>query len=318
MFWDQFKAPFSILAPMEGVTDVVFRQVVARASRPDIFFTEFTNVYSYANEIGRQNALERLKFLPSEQPIVAQIWGKTPENFSLMAGGLKELGYLAVDINTGCPDKNVVATGGGSALIKSPELTAEIISATKTSGLEVSVKTRLGYSKVEEYKTWLPFLFQQDLKALSIHLRTKKEMSKVASHFELIPEIVKMRDSIAPQTKLIFNGDILDVKTGLAMAEEHGFDGVMIGRGVFQNPFCFTDHAPTQAELAELLHYHIDLWEEYHSGGDTEGARKHFEPLKRFFKIYIHGVRGAHDLRAELMETKSINQVREILKREGL
>jgi tRNA-dihydrouridine synthase len=345
MFWDNLKTPFSILAPMEGVTDIVFRQVVARAGRPDVFFTEFTNIYSYANEIGRKNALERLRFLPSEQPIVAQIWGKTPENFALMAEGLRDLGYQAIDINMGCPDKNVVATGGGSALIKSPTLAAEIIQATKSAGLPVSVKTRLGYSKVEEYQTWLPHLLQQDVAALTVHLRTKKEMSKVAAHFELIPEIVKLRNAIAPQTKLIINGDIPDAESGLAMAREHGFEGVMIGRGVFQNPFCFTDRTPTQTELIDLLKYHLGLWEAHANqlakpfGGRQaeneariargDGPRRrrakqadlhepNFEPLKRFFKIYIHGTRGAHDLRARLMETKNIDQAREILAKEGL
>ncbi|MCL2038382.1 tRNA-dihydrouridine synthase family protein [Candidatus Saccharibacteria bacterium] len=317
MFWDQFKAPFSILAPMEGVTDLVFRQVVAKAGRPDIFFTEFTNIYSYANQLGRQNALERLQFLPSEQPIVAQIWGKTPENFALMSAGLKDLGYQAVDINTGCPDKNVVATGGGSALIRTPELAAEIIQATKSSGLAVSVKTRLGYSQVDEYQTWLPHLFKQDIQALTVHLRTKKEMSKVPAHFELIPAIVQMRNDLAPHTKLIINGDILDIQTGFQMAHEHGFDGVMIGRGVFHNPFCFTHHTPTQTELLELLHYHLDLWENYHYGQLADRTPS-MEPLKRFFKVYIHGVRGAHDLRAKLMDCHNLDQVRKVLKKENL
>ncbi|MDR0980044.1 MAG: tRNA-dihydrouridine synthase [Candidatus Nomurabacteria bacterium] len=310
MFWDKFKQPFTVLAPMEGVTDIVFRQIVARAGRPDVFFTEFTNVYSYANENGRTNALERLRFLPSEQPIVAQIWGKTPENYALLAEGLKNLGYLAVDINTGCPDKNVVKSGGGSALIKSPDLVAEIIKATKTADIDVSVKTRLGYSKVEEYQTWLPFLLQQDLKALTVHLRTKKEMSKVPAHYELIPEIVAMRNEIAPKTKLIFNGDIPDAETGLEMAKKFGFDGAMIGRGVFANPFCFTGHQPTPAKLIELLKYHLDLWEQY--------KISKYEPLKRFFKVYVHGTRGASDLRAKLMDTKNVAEAREILKKEGL
>ena len=349
MFWDSLKAPFSILAPMEGVTDIVFRQVVAKAGRPSVFFTEFTNVCSYASEAGRPNATQRLEFLPEEQPIVAQIWGKTPADFALTANGLKELGYQAVDINTGCPDKNVIRQGCGAALIKDPKLTAEIIQATKSSGLETSVKCRLGYSKLEEYKTWIPHLLSQDIKALTVHLRTKKEMSKVPAHFELIPELVRMRNDIAPQTKLIINGDIPDVATGYQLIAQHnpagkssaGLDGIMIGRGVFQNPFCFTDHQPTQADLLDLLHYHLNLWEAHaNTHGEHCGVNRpvgkvgcqrpvvlrdmgdlrepSFEPLKRFFKIYIHGVRGASDLRAKLMETKNITQVRAILKEEGL
>ena len=145
-FWKQFKPGFSILAPMEGVTDIAFRQVVAKAARPDIFYTEFTNVNSYTSEKGRHNALERFRIEESERPIVPQIWGTRPEMFAETAKALKEMGFLSVDVNMGCPDRHVVATGGGSGLIRTPELAKEIIRATKTAGLPVSVKTRLGYS----------------------------------------------------------------------------------------------------------------------------------------------------------------------------
>ncbi|MCL2371448.1 tRNA-dihydrouridine synthase family protein [Candidatus Saccharibacteria bacterium] len=349
MFWDQFKAPFSILAPMEGVTDLVFRQVVTKAGRPDIYFTEFTNSDSYASEAGRPNAMRRLEFLPSEQPIVPQIWGSKPESFAITSHGLKEMGYTAVDINTGCPEKNVVKTGGGSGLIKTPDLAAEIIQATKSSGLDVSVKCRLGFTKVEEYKTWIPHLLKQDVKALTVHLRTRKEMSIPPAHFELIPDLVRMRNEIAPETKLVINGDVTNSKMGLQMAEQYGFDGWMIGRGIFKNPFCFRNHEPTHEELVALLNYHLDIWEMHWLDGresaslrampgelsagqeDRQGPAVPpekesvlrpgpvpFEPLKRFFKIYIHGVRGASDLRARLMECKDIAQVREILDKEEI
>ena len=143
-FWKNFQPGFTCLAPMEGVTDIAFRQVVAKAARPDIFFTEFTNVNSYVSEKGRQNALERLKFLPAEQPIVAQIWGTKSEMFAETAKAIKDLGFQAIDINMGCPERHVVATGGGSGLIRTPDLAVDIIRATKTAGLPVSVKTRLG------------------------------------------------------------------------------------------------------------------------------------------------------------------------------
>lgn len=310
-FYDSLPKPLISLAPMEGVTDIIFRQVVARAGRPDVFYTEFTNVDSYGSAAGRHDALARLDFLPEEQPIVAQIWGSKPNNFQATAFGLKEMGYQAVDINTGCPDKAVVKNHGGADLIRNPDLTAEIIAATKQAGLATSVKTRLGYSRVDEWQNWLGFLLEQDIDCLTVHLRTKKEMSLVDAHFELIPEIVNLKNQIAPQTKLAINGDIKNRAQALELASEYQLDGVMIGRGVFANPFCFTDHEPTQAELLDLLHFHLDLFDNY----QASGRQLSFAPLKRFFKIYINNFAGAKDLRAELMLTNSTNQVRQILER---
>lgn len=306
-FWEQFDKGFNCLAPMEGVTDIVFRQVVARAGRPDIFFTEFTNVSSYASEKGRPNAVERLRFLPEEMPIVAQIWGATPEHFEITAKGVAEMGYSAVDINMGCPDRHVVANGGGSALIRTPELAREIIEATKKSGLEVSVKTRLGYSRVEEWKEWLKFLLMQDIAVLSVHLRTKKEMSKVEAHSELVPEIIALRDEVAPKTKLIINGDIKSPEDGQKYIAL-GADGIMIGRGVFAEPFCFEEEPKEHGknELIALLEYHLDLFDEY--------KLMSFDPLKRFFKIYINNFPGASEVREKLMNCKNTNEVREVLK----
>ena len=312
-FWDQFGAGFTCLAPMEGVTNLAFRQVVARAGRPEVFFTEFTNVSSYASEQGRPNALARLKFLPEEQPMVAQIWGVNPEHFAVTADGVRELGYQAVDINMGCPDKHVVASGGGAALSKNPELAVEIITATKQAGLSTSVKTRLGYSKVEEWREWLTRLLEQDLAALMVHLRTKKEMSKVAAHAELVPEIVALRNELAPQTKLIINGDIKTPEEGQNFIK-FGADGLMIGRGVFADPWCFCvparRAAVTQKERFELLEYHLDLFDQYEMAP--------FDPLKRFFKIYVHDFNGAAELRERLMNCRSTEEARSVLRQTDL
>ncbi len=308
--FSKLPKPFFALAPMEAVTDIIFRQVVARAGRADLFFTEFTNVDSYCSEDGRSNALERFEFLPSEQPIIAQIWGTKPKNFYETVRGLKELGYKSVDINMGCPDKTVIKIGAGSGLIKTPDIANEIISAAKEGGLPVSVKTRLGYSKTDEWKDWLSNLLEQDIHLLTVHLRTRREMSKVAAHYELIPEIVALRNQIAPKTKLMINGDIKDRQEGLELASKHGFEGIMIGRGVFANPFCFSSHQPSHNELIDLLFYHLDLFDK----SQQNQARK-FEPLKTFFKIYINNFPGASDLRAKLMQTKSTDEVRQIIEK---
>ena len=310
MIWQELPKPFLILAPMEGVTDIMFRQVVAKAGRPDLFFTEFTNVSSYASEKGRANALERLEIAPTDAPIIAQIWGKNPEHFAECAAALEDLGFSGIDLNFGCPDKNVNKTGGGAAMIKTPELAVECFrNAKKFTNLPVSIKTRLGWSKVEEYRDWLSILPNEHPAALTVHLRTKKEMSKVAAHYELIPEIIKLRNEISPETKLIINGDIKNRKEARNLYEKYPeIDGFMIGRGVFQNPYCFTDHEATKDELMELLYLHLDLYEKY--------SKKHYisyEPLKHFYKIYINNFPGASELRAKLMETHSVEEAREVL-----
>ena len=342
MIWDKLPKPFLILAPMEGVTDIMFRQVIAKAGRPDLFFTEFTNVSSYASEKGRWNALERLKTAPSDAPIIAQIWGKNPTHFAETCQALASLGFVGVDLNFGCPDKHVNKTGGGAAMIKTPDLAVECFrNAVKSTNLPVSIKTRLGWSDIDEFRTWLPTLLNEHPAALTVHLRTKKEMSKVPAHFELIPEIIELRNKISPETKLIINGDIKDRTHALELhAKYPEIDGFMIGRGVFQNPYCFTDHAPTKDELMELLKLHLDLYDEYvnqlsrsirdngselrsephDDGREREGDEKaylripSYEPLKHFFKIYVNNFPGAKELRAKLMETHSVSEAHEILK----
>lgn len=331
--WAELPKGFTVLAPMEGVTDAVFRQVIAKAGRPDLFFTEFTNVSSYASERGRDNALERLEVVATDEPIIAQIWGKNPEHFAETAGVLEGLGFAGLDINMGCPDRHVNAAGGGAAMIKTPELAVECIRRAKqATKLPVSVKTRLGYSFVEEFREWLPVVLREEPAALTVHLRTRKEMSKVPAHYELISEIAKLRDEIAPATKFVINGDIKDLRQAKELAAKYPeVDGFMIGRGVFENPYCFTEYEPTREDLMGLLNYHLELFD----AKDAEYCAKQagrmredpdfalrmdgrvrslaFEPLKRFFKIYLRDFPGASDLRAELMETHDTAKVREIL-----
>ena len=307
MIWNDLKKPISALAPMEGVTDIVFRQVIATAGRPDLFFTEFTNVSSFASERGRYNALERLKIAPSDSPIIAQIWGKNPDHFAELASALASLGFSGIDLNFGCPDRHVNAAGGGAAMIRTPDLAVECFkNAVKNSnGLPVSVKTRLGYTHPDEYQTWLPTLLNEHPAALTVHLRTKKEMSKVPAHHDLIPEIIKLRDELSPETKLLINGDIKTAAQGTELCQKYGVDGFMIGRGVFENPFCFTNHQPTKTELLNLLSLHLDLFD--------QESYTNFEPLKHDFKIYVRDFDGASDLRTKLMNCHSTAEARKIL-----
>ena len=314
--WDKLPKGFTVLAPMEGVTDKVFRGVIAKAGRPDLFFTEFTNVTSFASEKGRHDALERLEVAPFDKPIIAQIWGKNPEHFASLASALEELSFDGCDINMGCPDRHVNKAGGGAAMIRTPELAIECIKEAKANtNLPVSVKTRLGFTYLDERHDWLKLLLEQDLANLTVHLRTRKEMSKVAAHYELIPEILELRDTIAPNTKITINGDIKDLKhIHELQAQYPGVDGWMIGRGVFQNPYCFTEHEPTTEELLNLLHYHLDLFDARAKELKEKGSRYPYEPMKHFFKVYISSFPGASDLRTKLMDCKSTDEVRQVLK----
>ncbi len=237
-FWEDLPRPFFVLAPMEAVTDVIFRHVVARAGAPDIWFSEFTNATGWVHA-GQKAIGGRLIKTDDEQPIVAQIWGGEPGDMEQLAAHCRELGFHGIDINMGCPAKSAIKSGG-SALIRNPTLAAKAIAAAKTAGLPVSVKTRLGYTHIDEWREWLAHLLWQDIVNLTIHLRTKKEMSKVPAHFELIPEIIALRDEIAPGTLLTINGDVRDRAHGLELVRQYpGIDGIMIGRGVFADPFCF-------------------------------------------------------------------------------
>lgn len=307
-FWNDLPRPFFVLAPMEDVTDVVFRHVVREAGAPDVFFTEFTNATGWVHA-GEKAIRGRLAKTDDEQPIVAQIWGGEPQDMENLARHCAELGFDGIDINMGCPAKSAIRSGG-SALIRKPDIAVAAIAAAKTAGLPVSVKTRLGYTSVDEWREWLTILLQQDIAALTIHLRTKREMSKVPAHHELIPVIKQLRDEIAPQTLLIINGDIADRQHGLELVEEFGVDGIMIGRGVFQNPFCFNERTsrPTKQELLDLLNLHLDLFDKW----QPELGRP-FETLKRFFKIYIRDFDGASDLRIALMLTTSTREARKII-----
>ncbi|WP_207695313.1 dihydrouridine synthase [Enterococcus sp. DIV0212c] len=309
-FWAELPKPFFILAPMEDVTDVVFRHVVKEAGAPDVFFTEFTNSDSYCHPDGKESVRGRLVFTEDEQPVVAHIWGDKPEFFREMSLGLAEMGFKGVDINMGCPVPNVAGRGKGSGLILRPEVAAELIEAAKAGGLPVSVKTRIGYAEIAEMEAWITYLLKQDIANLSVHLRTRNEMSKVDAHWDLIPQIMEIRDRIAPQTLITINGDIPDRQKGMELAEQYGVDGIMIGRGIFKNPYAFEkepkEHSPQ--ELLGLLEMQLDLQDHY-----AEMVPRSIVGLHRFFKIYVKGFPGASDLRVRLMGTKSTDEVREIL-----
>lgn len=307
-FWHDLPRPFFVLAPMEAVTDVVFRHVVSQAARPDVYFTEFTNATGWYRA-GNKAIGGRLVKTDDEKPIVAQLWGSDPQAMAALSKHCRDLGYDGIDINMGCPDQSAIKGGGGAAMIRTPELACAMIAAAKESSLPVSVKTRLGYSFIDEWKGWLSTLLQQDIAVLTIHLRTKKEMSKVPAHTELIPDIIALRNQLAPNTLIVINGDVRDREHGMEFFKQHGVDGVMIGRGIFSNPYAFSNgKKPSRHELIQLLHTQLDYYDQY-----AMVTGRPFETLKRFFKIYIRDFNGASELRDKLMHCKTTDEVRELL-----
>jgi tRNA-dihydrouridine synthase len=306
-FWQDLPRPFFALAPMDGVTDIAFRHVVAKAAAPDVFFSEFTSTSTFFSDKGRGSTDARLAFNKDEQPMVAQIWGTEPEKFAFMAKELAKRGFAGIDINMGCPIKNVVKIGACSALIQTPELAAEIIAATKEAGIPVSVKTRIGFKTIQT-EEWISFLLSQNVAALTVHGRTQREQSKVPAHWDEIAKVVALRDKLAPQTVIIGNGDVVNRTEGLERIKQTGVDGIMIGRGVLHDVFCFEaePRQHTHEELMALLTYQLDLYE-------SSEYPLPFSPLKRFFKIYVRDSHDATTLRARLMGTESVAEVRELL-----
>lgn len=294
----QEKNPFFVLAPMDDVTDTSFRQLLAKTAPPDLFYTEFANVDGLQSA-GRKNVLQKLKFSESEHPLIAQIWGLNPDNFLKSTEEIVAMGFDGVDLNMGCPVPGVTKKGACSALIKTPELAGEIIRATQAGAagkIPVSVKTRIGFNRVQT-EEWSSFLLGHNLDALIMHGRTSKEMSKVNCHWDEIGKLPALRDEISPRTIIVGNGDVLNVKQGATLAKEHKVDGIMIGRGVFQDPAVFggTDQTLSTTEKINLFLRHIELFEQ--EWGDTKNPNV----LKKFAKTYLREFDEASELRSEFM-----------------
>lgn len=299
---------------MDDVTDTVFRQVVAGCASPDMFFTEFVNVDGLMSP-GRPNLLKKLRFASIEGRVVAQLWGLKPENFRAICeqiadGSLaRELGlpdganFAGVDLNMGCPAKTEVRNGACSALIKNRPLAKEIIDAAKlglAGRLPLSVKTRVGFNEVD--MTWIRFLLEQNLDMLTVHGRTRKEMSKVPANWKLIGEARRIRDELKVQTVIVGNGDVTSREHGEELAKAHGLDGIMIGRGVFQDPFIFAPDVPTvwssytEIEKVELFKMHVTQF-----AATWQHGERPIHTLNKFCKVYIQGFDGASALRTALM-----------------
>jgi nifR3 family TIM-barrel protein len=308
--------PIYTLAPMADVTDIAFRTMIAKYGKPDVMWTEFVSCNGLMSE-GREHLIRDLEYGDEERPIVAQLFTSDPKNMEGAAKLCLELGFDGVDINMGCPVDIIGKQGSGAALIKNPQLAKELIKAAMR-GVEgkipVSVKTRLGYNKIE-YKEWLTHLLSCDIPVLTLHLRTKKEMSSVPAHYELIDEISEFVKSLSPETIFIINGDIRNVEHSVELYNNYKIDGVMIGRGIFGAPWLFlniksgSNTYKNLKEKLEIMLEHTKLFELKIS------KYKSFAIMKKHYKAYVNGFDGAKELREKLFDTNNYDEV-ELITRE--
>jgi nifR3 family TIM-barrel protein len=346
-FWEKLPKPFFALAPMADVTDAAFRRVIAKYGKPDVTWTEFVSADGLASA-GREVLKRDLEYTEQERPIVAQLFSSHPDKMREAAKLCAELGFDGVDINMGCPDRSIEKQGAGAAMIKTPDIAKLIIQAAKDGirdagkDIPVSVKTRIGYNQIQ-IDEWIPFLLSQDIAALTVHARTRKEMSKVPARWEHVKEVVKIRDHMGVKTKIIGNGDVRDCAHGHMLAEQTGCDGIMIGRAIFGNPWLFADkekksdvsHSKkknifsrirklflTEAQKREENKYWLQtksvvpvkerlsvMVEHTKLFMELLGDIKSFSIMKKHYKAYVNGFDGAKELRMKLMDTKDASEV---------
>lgn len=315
-FWQKLPKPFFVLAPMADVTDAAFRRVIAKYSRhgeegggPDVFWSEFVSADGLMSR-GREALKYDLMYTEGERPIVAQLFGSKPENMEGAARLCAELGFDGIDINMGCPDRAIEKQLCGSAMIKHPDIAREIIRAAKRGApnLPISVKTRIGYNK-NEIDTWVPALLEEGIAVLTMHARTRKEMSKVPARWEHIKEVVDIRNRMGVDTLIVGNGDVIDLADAHEKVKETGCDGVMFGRAIFGNPWLFDSHKKEVSieEKLRVMVEHTKLYEE------LLGGIKSFSIMKKHYKAYVNGFEGSKELREKLMLAENAEGVAKIV-----
>ncbi len=323
-FWKDLKEkqnkPIMVLAPMADVTDPAFRRVIAKYGKPEVMWTEFVSADGLFLG-GYDHLVKDLAFTDEERPIVAQFFTGKPEMMEKAAELAVDMGFDGIDINMGCPDKSVERQGGGSANIKNPENAQEVIRAAMRGAskngknIPVSVKTRVGYNKVE-LETWLPQLLETNPAVITIHARTRKEMSAVPARWEHVKRAVEIRDNFVDsngkksETLIFGNGDLESIEDAEQKVKDAGADGAMLGRAIFGNPWCFSktikrDLVPIPERLQVMVE-HTKLYEELL-------PHKSFAIMKKHYKAYVNGWDGAKELRLKLMETKTANEVENIV-----
>ncbi len=311
-FWEKLEKPFFVLAPLANVTDAVFRRVIAGYGKPDVLWTEFVSADGLCHPKGREALLRDLWFTEGERPIVAQLFTAHPEKMFEASKLVAELGFDGIDINMGCPDKNVMKQGAGASCMRDPALMQSLILAaregTQASGKElpVSVKTRLGFNE-DTLEALLPKLLEVAPAVITIHARTKKEMSKVPARWERVRRAVEIAEGSG--TLIIGNGDVRDLADARNKVEETGADGVMLGRAIFGNPWLFDEGKKivTVEEKLRAAVLHTKLFEE------VWGNTKSFALMKKHYQAYVNNFPEAKELRAQMMECQSAEEIENVV-----
>jgi tRNA-dihydrouridine synthase len=317
-FWKTLPQPIIGLAPMDGVTDSAFRYIVATYGKPDVVFTEFTNVHDICS--GRLKALDSLRYSEVERPVIAQIYGKDPALFYQAAHVVCELGFDGLDINMGCPSKNVASSGSGAGLIRTPNLALELMDKARKgiqdwadgqspadlglkssalqaiaqlkaehsdltdrqerSSIPLSVKTRLGFdcNIIDE---WSDCLIQGRPEVISMHGRTLSQMYRGQSDWG---SIAKAATRIRNHGILaIGNGDIKSLVEANQRIKDSGVNGVLIGRGALGNPWIFQEIEQVRKAFSAASHVELKTSE--------PGLDEKFQAMIKHAKCFeaIHG-----------------------------
>jgi tRNA-dihydrouridine synthase len=338
-FWQELaihQRPFFCLAPMEDVTDIAFREMFVRYSKcrttsffsmltrfftrvkPFVLFTEFTpsDGLAFGDEKAQERLRAKLSYFKGQRPIVAQIYNSNEERMEHAARLVQEFGFDGVDINMGCPVNAVVKQISGAALIKHPELAVKLMRAVRRGApnIPLSVKTRIGYSSKDDMHDWMTTILTEKPDALTIHLRTRSQMSKVPAQWELLPSIIKLRDELSPDTVIIGNGDVMSMEHGMELVQTYGGEGVMVGRGAYGKPDFFLRDISQRCTRKEckiqMLIEHIELFDTLLLQQEYKG----YHVMKKHYKAYITGWSGAKELRARLMETDTPREAIGILR----
>ncbi len=359
-FWATLKKPLIVLAPMADVTDVSFRQMFAKYGKPDVTWTEFVaadglirSPKDNPDDTGLSSNAKLWKdllYFENERPIVAQLFSGNPEYMEKASYEVTLAGFDGIDINMGCPDKAIQRQKAGAFLIKDPKRATAIVAAVKKGiaraskelnkkPIPVSIKTRLGFNS-DTMEEWVTHLLKSKPAVLTLHARTRKEMSKVPARWDRVKDAVALRDSLKSETLIFGNGDVTDLEDAFKKVQETGCDGVMVGRGIFGNPWFFAnlahlkggcqiehsskplfegsnDHKGSSAEtfVSEIspeqklrgLVEHTQLFEKHLS-------HKNFSIMKKHYKAYVNGFDGAKELRNDLMEARNAQEVERVVK----
>jgi nifR3 family TIM-barrel protein len=316
-FWKKLKKPIMVIAPMSGVTDEAFRLMFLKYEKPDVFWTEFVSADGLLSAKGEKYCLKILKFSKNEHPIVAQIFGSDPVQFEKVAALIEKLGFDGIDINMGCPDKDIEKKGAGAALINNPDLAKEIIRAIKRGApkIPISVKTRIGYDK-NQINEWVPALLKENIDALTVHFRTRKEIYLAPAHWELAEDVVELKNKYAPETIILGNGDVKSLAEAHKLSKKTGLDGIMVGRATLGNPWFFSGNFPTLLERLNAIIEHAVIFDDFHKEDvGKDNYYKKFASMKKHFHAYTKGFRGAKDLREQLMKVKNVQETRVVIQK---